>query len=116
MKPTTLSKPEIKAILKQIPEHAAQAQRLVEYLANNPKMPTVSVNANCAIGNISHVAAKTNPILFKHGLFISCERPAAPIPNRFGERSQMFEWSIFRLENNGDPANDGQEQSKVTNL
>ena len=116
MKPTTLSKPEIKAILKQIPEHAAQAQRLVEYLATNPKSSTVKVNVACSIGNISHVARKLNKILIKHGLFISCERPAAPIPNRFGEHSQMFEWSIFRLENNGDPANDGQEQSKVTNL
>lgn len=115
MQETKLSQAELKAILKQIPEYATQAQRLVTFLAFNPKSSTVDVNASCAIGNISHVAGKLNPMLFKHGLFISCQRPVAPLPNRFGEKSQMFEWSIYRIENKGEPINDP-EKAKVARL
>lgn len=112
MKTTTLNQAELAAILKQIHANATQEQRLLTYLADNPKSPTVNVNAACSIGNISHVAGKLNKILFKHDLFIACERPPTPIKNKFGENSQMFEWSLYRLENNGEAMNDSENSQK----
>lgn len=96
MKPVRLSKAVRDQLLDAISPTYHQAYRLINYLADNPRSVTVDVNRACAIGNISHVAHKINQrLLWKHGLFIGCERPASPVPNRFDEPSQMFLWSIL---------------------
>lgn len=114
MKPEKISVFTLEHVLKHISANNKQAIRLVSYLAENPSSITVDVNRACAIGNISDVARKINPTLFEFGLFISCRPPFPPVPNRFGERSNMFEWGIYRLPNNGEAANDAEyETSKV---
>lgn len=105
MKPVRLSKAVRDQLLGAISPTHHQAFRLVTFLADNPKSVTVDVNRSCAIGNISHVANKVNRMLWKHGLFIGCERPPMPVPNRFGEPSQMFLWSILAT---GEAANDSE--------
>lgn len=84
-------------LLRSVPNDFSQARRLIEHLAEYPDSVTSDVAKTCAIGNISDVARKVNPILFKHNLFISCKRPVMPIRNRFGELSNMFLWGIYKL-------------------
>lgn len=99
-----LSERELAEALKGIPPTFKQAHRLVTFLADNPKVATVAVNQACSIGNISDVARRINPHLFRRGLYISCKRPPEPILNKFLEPSQMYEWELHRL--NQDAAND----------
>lgn len=104
MKPVRLSKAVRDQLLDAISPTYHQAYRLLSHLADNPRSVTVDVNRACAIGNISHVAHKINQrLLWKHGLFIGCERPPVRVPNRFDEPSQMFLWSILAT---GEAAND----------
>jgi len=97
MKAIQLSEPELNSVLTVIPSNFTQARRLVEHLADNPNAITSTVARTCGIGNISDVARKVNPTLFKRNLFISCRRPVIPIHNKFGEVSNMFEWGIYHL-------------------
>ena len=97
MKAKTLTERELDNALSVVPAHFSQARRLVEHLAKNPNSLTSTVASTCSIGNISDVARKTNPALFKERLFISCSKPVAPVRNKFGEISNMFEWGIYRL-------------------
>ena len=90
---------ELEGALSGIPSSFKQAHRLVKFLADNPKSATVAVNQACSIGNISDVARRINPHLFKCGLYISCHRPPEPILNKFLEPSQMYEWELHRLNN-----------------
>ena len=76
-----------------------QQRRLIRYLLTHPKAVTVDVNRACAIGNISDVSSKANKQLYRVGLFIGCEKPPAPISNRFDEDSQMYLWYIVVLPN-----------------
>lgn len=99
MKAKTLTDQELDNALSVVPAHFAQAKRLVEHLAKNPNSLTSTVATVCSIGNISDVARKTNPALFKERLFISCSKPVASVRNKFGEISNMFEWGIYRLPN-----------------
>ena len=108
MTPEKLSATEVTCVLKHISANNRQAIRLIEYLAQYPASITVDVNRATAIGNISDVARKINPTLFMLGLFIACRPPFPPAMNRFGERSAMFEWSIYRLPNSGKAANDAE--------
>lgn len=106
MKSVTLDKAELSAVLKAIPYTNKTGIRLVTHLAENPESPTVDVNRNAILGNISDIARKINPTLFKFGLFISCHKPARPLKNRLGDETNMFLWSIYRLPNEGKAAND----------
>lgn len=108
-----LPEKKLNKILKSFPETANQEKRLVEYLATTP-MPqqriTVLCNKATSIGNLSHVASKANPRLYKHSLFISCQRPAIRPLNKFGELSQMYEWSLYLLPKvGGKAANDDRQ-------
>jgi hypothetical protein len=76
-----------------------QQRRLIRYLLNHQGATTIEVNRGCAIGNISDVACKANAMLHRVGLYICCENPPTPIPNRFAESSQMFLWSIVVMPN-----------------
>jgi hypothetical protein len=97
MHPTTIPPDRVDRLINSIPASFKQAHRLVAFLANNPRSVTVEVNRACAVGNLSDVAHKVNPILYREGYFIGCEKPARPIPNRFGDPSNMYEWSVFKL-------------------
>ena len=99
-----LDEQELETALQNIPPTFKQAHRLVRFLADNPQAITVAVNQACSIGNISDVARRINPHLFQQGLYISCKRPPEPVLNKFDEPSQMYEWSLHRL--NQDAAND----------
>jgi hypothetical protein len=100
---TLMDESILQILLEELPDSFKQGQRLVEFLARNPKAHTVAVNQACAIGNISDVARRVNPYIHKHGFFISCHRPPLPIMNKFDEPSQMYEWSIHCIQ---EPAND----------
>ena len=107
MRPTTIPPDKLCRILNTIPASFKQALRLVEYLAEHPRTVTVEANKACVIGNLSDVAHKVNPILYREGYFIGCEKPARPIPNRFGEASNMFVWSIFAVSDASNDADGG---------
>ena len=98
MKPVTLSPAEIESADVTLPYGFTQAQRMLRFLAVNPGASTAAVAANCAIGNLSDVARKSNRYLPDAGLFISCQRPITRPLNRFGEPSSMFEWGLYRIE------------------
>lgn len=106
MKPTKLDESELATVLKAFPYTQKTGIRLITHLAENPESPTVEVNRNAILGNISDIARKVNPTLFKFGLFISCHRPIKPLKNRLGDETNMFLWGIYRLPNEGQPAND----------
>ena len=76
---------------------STQQRRFIQYVATNPHSLTVTVNRATAIGNISHVASKVNEKLMPRGYVTACVRPVENICNRFGEPSQMYEWSMFKL-------------------
>ena len=97
MEAIKLTKPELKDTLKLFEGKKGQIPRLIIYLSNNPNSPTVFINTDCAIGNISDVARAANQELYKIGLFITCKRPKDHMKNKFGEPSRMFTWGICRV-------------------
>ena len=105
---------ELEAVLSCIPDQSSQAKRLIEHLAHNPDSISATVASTCAIGNISDVARKINPTLFKHQLFISCKRPIRPVVNRSGELSNMFQWGIYKLPN--EPENSLDRPQKIAEI
>jgi hypothetical protein len=74
-----------------------QQRRFIEYIASKPQSLTLAVNRATAIGNCSAMAKRVNKKLLPLGYVIACFRPINSISNRFGERSSMFEWSLFRF-------------------
>ncbi len=109
MKPTTIPPDRVDRLINSIPASFKQAHRLIVFLANNPRSVTVEVNRACAAGNLSDVARKVNPYLWPLGFQIGCERPPTPMPNRFGEPSNMFLWSVFEVEKNPPQDNESGE-------
>lgn len=89
---------QVQRALALIPAEFKQGRRLLAFLAQHPSPSTVEVNQSCAIGNISEVARRLNPLLYKCGLYISCCKPAVPLPNRFGEPSQMYTWHLHQID------------------
>jgi hypothetical protein len=74
-----------------------QQRRFIEYVASNPQSLTLSVNRATAIGNCSSIAGRVNKKLMPLGYVIACKQPSDSHPNRFGEPSNMFGWSLFTL-------------------
>jgi len=97
MHPTTIPPDRVDRLINSIPANFKQAHRLVAFLANNPRTVTVEANTACSVGNLSDVARKVNPYLWPLGYMIGCEKPARPIPNRFGESSNMYLWSVYEV-------------------
>jgi hypothetical protein len=87
---------EIKTLVNNV-SLSNQQRRLLDYVANNPKSLTLAVNRAIAIGNCSAMAKRVNKKLLPLGYVIACFRPINSISNRFGEPSQMYEWSLFKL-------------------
>ena len=95
--PVKLSESETIEAIGYLPPHSLQARRMVEYLSISPYSPSGRVAHICGIGNLSDIARKANAYLFLLKLFISCERPSTPIINKFGEHSDQWLWSIYRV-------------------
>ena len=70
---------------------------MFEYLSQNPGSTTGEVAHSCSIGNLSDVAHYVNPYIFRQGFMIGCEKPDAPIINKFGEKSNQFLWSVYKV-------------------
>lgn len=88
---------DIETSLKSIPYAATQQRRLVKFLLSNQAASTVQVSQRCAIGNISDIARRANQNIYHAGMYVFCQRPNIPIPNRFGEESNMFYWFVGKL-------------------
>lgn len=84
-------------ILSAIPDSQKQGRRFVAYIYENPWAITVAICRDCAVVNISDCASNVRPYLKPLGLDITCRHPEIPIKNRFGERSNMFEWGLVEI-------------------
>lgn len=88
---------EKEALLSILSAGRPALARLVEYLANNPHSPSVSVNRFCDIGNISQEATAANRRLYGKGYMIGCMRPPVPLKNRFEQEKAQHLWSLYKL-------------------
>lgn len=93
------------------------SKRFFKYLATtqdpNDRI-TVKCNMACSVGNLSDTAAKINDRIYQFGLQISCDQPRKyllkkPV-NKFGEETQQYVWSLYRLKQ---AANDDNAQQGV---
>ena len=96
MKAIQLSTEEIEVLMEGV-FTSNQQRRFIEYVASNPQSLTLAVNRATAIGNCSSIARRVNPKLMPLGYVIACAQPLDSFSNRFGEPSNMFEWSLFEL-------------------
>lgn len=96
MKPITLKEPEKRKVLKAFTINT-QSYRLIEYLAENSRVPVSTLNQKCSIGNVADVSRKHNPTLRQFGLAVGCHRPPAHYLNQFCKPTPMREWSLCRL-------------------
>ena len=96
MKPKRLSEQEIESLIEGV-FTSKQQRRFIRYVASNPQSLTLAINKATAIGNCSVIARRVNKKLMPLGLVIACVKPIGSISNRFGEPSNMFEWSLFEL-------------------
>jgi hypothetical protein len=87
----------LESLVKHLSQNRPAAIRLVEFLAKNPESPSVHVNRECAIGNISQEATAANKKLFKQGYMVGCMRPPSPLKNRFKQDTAQHLWSIYKL-------------------
>ena len=93
----SLEPPEIETLVSVLPETRPALVRLVEYLAEHPYSPSVNVNRECAIGNISQEATAANKRLFVNGYMVGCMRPPVPLKNRFQQETAQHLWSLYKL-------------------
>lgn len=114
MKKITLDQSEIETLLNLIPEDATQERRVFEYIAARIDSVTVNVNQATSTGNLSHVVRKLNRKIYSKHLMIACQRPIVPVQNKFGESSQMFIWSLYRIPNEGRAANDSKANEQAS--
>ena len=84
-------------LISSLPAHMLQGIKLVQYLSQHPKAPTGHVAQHCAIGNLSDVARKINPHIYKRGFMIGCVKPPTPIIDKIKEQSNQFLWSLYEL-------------------
>ena len=96
MKVLKLGKEDIEVLLEGV-FTSNQQRRFIRYVASNPHSLTLAINKATAIGNCSVIARRVNKKLMPLGLVIACVQPLDSISNRFGEPSNMFEWSLFEL-------------------
>jgi len=73
---------ELAPLIEAIPKSRPMAQRLVEYLGENPHAPTADVYSAVAVDNISREANAANRKLYFLGYMIGCMRP--PVLLRIG--------------------------------
>jgi len=100
-----LEQPETESLVSILPKGRPALARLVNYLANNPHSPSVNVNRECAIGNISQDATAANRRLFQYGYMVGCMRPPVPLKNRFEQETTQHLWTLYKLPK--EAANDG---------
>ena len=88
---------EKKVLLSILPLRRPALARLVEYLADYPYSPSVNVNRECAIGNISQEATAANKKLFTKGYMVGCMRPPVPLKDSFEQETPKCLWSLYKL-------------------
>jgi len=93
---TNLNQQEIEKLLEGV-FTSKQQRRFIEYVAANPRSLTLSVNRATAIGNCSAIARRVNKKLMPLGYAIVGLRPIDRVSNRFGEPSNIYRWSLFKL-------------------
>jgi len=96
MHPCTLKKREKQKVLEAFTPNT-QPYRVIEYLADNARVPVSTLNKITSTGNIADIALKHNEALRRFGLGLGCHRPPAHYINQFGQPSMMQEWSICKL-------------------
>jgi hypothetical protein len=87
----------VEYLVSHLSENRPALIRLVEFLSKNPHAPSVTVNRECAIGNISQEATAANKFLFALGYMVGCMRPPVPLKNRFKQDTAQHLWSIYKL-------------------
>jgi hypothetical protein len=96
MHPYTLKKREKPKVLEAFTPNT-QPYRVIEYLADNARVPVSTLNKITSTGNIADISLKHNETLRQFGLAIGCHRPPAHYLNQFGQPSMMQEWSLCKL-------------------
>ena len=96
MKLKMLNEQEIETLMEGL-FTSNQQRRFIRYVASNPQSLTLAANRASAIDNCSLIAKRVNKKLMPLDYVIACLPPVDSISNRFGERSNMFEWSLFEL-------------------
>ena len=106
MTPVKLSNEELIEVLKRVNRTVEERgpARIVRKLAANMCVPTVRVNQDCSVSNISDlVNCFINPRIEDLNLFVACFLPSKPIKNKFGQNTGQNLWSFYRKQ---DAAND----------
>ena len=93
----SLKPSEIETLVSVFPETRPALVRLVEYLAEHPYSPSVNVNRECAIDNISQEATAANKRLFGNGYMVGCMRPPVPLKDSFHQEAPKSLWSLYKL-------------------
>ena len=88
---------ELAPLIEAIPKSRPMAQRLVEYLGENPHAPTADVYSAVAVDNISREANAANRKLYFLGYMIGCMRPTVLLKNRFYQDTPQHLWSLYKL-------------------
>lgn len=95
--PSKLDQETINKLTSILPDQMKIGKRLITFIGENPKSPSGYVSNNCAVSNISDSAQYVNKRIYEHGYFIGCEKPRRIIKNKFGENSNQFLWSVYKV-------------------
>ena len=72
--------------------------RICRRLARNHSVPSIQVNTDCCVNNISdQVNTCINPRIAKLGLRVACQKPFYPIKNEFGQTTSQVVWSFYKV-------------------
>lgn len=97
LKPTVISKSKSDTLLKKF-DPQSQSYRIVKYLSRKKKVPTGELAAVTSTGNISQIVrAVCNLKLMPEGFQIRCEKPLAPIKNKFDQDTNQYVWSLCKV-------------------
>lgn len=91
---------DLQLALLSIPEGRGSQRHkaLIEFVLFNPFKSTSTVQREVGTGNVSCLASRTNRYLEPLGLEIASSRPALPFIDRYGERSPMCVWAMYRAD------------------
>jgi hypothetical protein len=97
LKPVVISKFLSNQLLSKF-DPQSQSYRILKYLSSKKKVPTGELAANTSCGNISQIVRTVcNIKLMPEGFQVRCEKPLAPIKNRFDQDTNQYVWSLCRV-------------------
>ena len=94
--PVLLDRETLDLLLSELSPHAGQAIRMLTKIGLEPDSETNKINKLGGV-NLSQVAKRINPKIRKHGFYIKCRQPPAPIIGTFGEDSGQQLWGVYLL-------------------